>query len=73
MHETGELDLPPNCHYPDLEVVRLKGTAVKALEEMKYAGFPLCPGLLALAGESQSSQTIKAEQTAEREERAKAT
>eukprot|EP00965_Chrysotila_dentata_P149708 4943479-Pleurochrysis_carterae.AAC.1 len=74
MHETGQQDLPPNCHYPDLEVQRTKGIAIKALkDEMKAAGFPLSPGLLALAGEQQSSSTMIAALARQREERAKAT
>eukprot|EP00965_Chrysotila_dentata_P153874 5086086-Pleurochrysis_carterae.AAC.1 len=72
MHETGQLKLPPDCHYPDLEVQRLKGIAIKALKGMKAASFPLSPGLPALAEEPQSSITMIAVLARQREERAKA-
>eukprot|EP00965_Chrysotila_dentata_P222420 6192957-Pleurochrysis_carterae.AAC.1 len=72
MHETGQLDLPPSCHYPDAELQRSKGIAVKALEQMRTTGFPLSPGLLKVAGETEGSRAMNSALTRQREERAKA-
>eukprot|EP00965_Chrysotila_dentata_P173839 5738838-Pleurochrysis_carterae.AAC.1 len=72
MHERGQLDLPPSCHYPDAELQRSKKISVKALKQMRTACFPLSPGLLKLAGEPEGSRAMNFALARQREKRAKA-
>eukprot|EP00965_Chrysotila_dentata_P076773 2534604-Pleurochrysis_carterae.AAC.1 len=71
MHESGTLDLPPNCHYLKDEINRSKAIAVKTLKEMKFRGYPLSAGLLRLTGEPVSSFFVRKALELERREKAR--
>eukprot|EP00965_Chrysotila_dentata_P145086 4791000-Pleurochrysis_carterae.AAC.2 len=61
LHESGRLELPVNCHYPDEEQERTKAIAVRAITEMHRQKFPLSARLLKLAGCATSEEIKRAE------------
>eukprot|EP00965_Chrysotila_dentata_P156577 5173925-Pleurochrysis_carterae.AAC.1 len=58
--ETVDLELHPNCAYPDAKVARSKSVAVRAVTKMSDKNYPLSCGLLALAGKEPDSWEMAA-------------
>eukprot|EP00965_Chrysotila_dentata_P062136 2058784-Pleurochrysis_carterae.AAC.1 len=50
VHESGQTDMPPNCHFPNEEQQRTKAVAIEAIKAMAELDFPLNSRLLALTG-----------------------